>query len=233
MKPKTMSQLQKIIKQAQGTSGTTAYVPKGGDETDFMNKHEIQVTDDANGNGDEVFKGKIVKKINRAQERHGYDSPVDQRVHEEIDYIEEMSKRMKDKRHEISLALKRENPSWPLNKVFAIATASAKKAVQEEFSESINPKNPRDYNKPAYLRKKAGEAPLKLKDVEDRDDESPTTSKGLAKRKKEMGMEESLDVRLLELFAQLDDKNKEIMLEMINDGLEDTILEFLEEHVNG
>ena len=85
---KTLSQLQKIIKQAQGETGTTAYRPKGGDEQRFMDKHVIQHTDDANGNGDEVFKGTKVKYADRTAERHGYDSPEDQKVHEEAEVAE-------------------------------------------------------------------------------------------------------------------------------------------------
>ncbi len=66
-------------------------------------------------------------------------------------------------------------------------------------NEAINPDNPRDYNKPTWMRlgqrryahvaKKAKE-PLTLKDVEDRDTESPTTSAGLAKKAKKLGIDE-------------------------------------------
>lgn len=138
MQAKKMSQLQKIIKQPKGNTGTTSYSPKSDDEQAFVDKHEIQFTDDANGNGDDVFKGMIVKKISRASSRHGYDSPKDQSVNEsltdeELNQLIEMSAKMKKKRHEISLALKRENPDWSMDKVFAIATSAAQKAVNEEY----------------------------------------------------------------------------------------------------
>lgn len=84
-KVKTLKELQRRIQQAKGESGTTAYRPKMKDEQDFMDKHEIELTDDANGNGDEVFKGTSAKYNKRKDERHGYDSPDDQRVHEEAD----------------------------------------------------------------------------------------------------------------------------------------------------
>lgn len=173
-----MSQLQKLIKQPKGETGTTAYYPKGGDEQAFVDKHEIQMTDDANGNGDEIFKGKVVKKIDRSAERHGYDSPTDQKVHEET--VVEMSSKMKSKRHEISLALKRENPSWPLTKVFAIATSAAQKAVKEEIEEE----------------------------------------------------KEVNDLSLLELYISLDDENRLILSQMVDEGLDSIIADFIKETKN-
>lgn len=193
MQAKKMSQLQKTIKQPKGTTGTTSYSPKSDDEQAFIDKHEIQFTDDANGNGDDVFKGMIVKKIARGTERHGYDSPKDQAVHEEIsdedmNLMIEMSSKLKKKRHEISLALKRENPSWPDDKVFAIATSAAQKAVKEEYGIADG-------------------------DVEDH-------------------LNNDLDTSILELYLDLDDENKEILLEMLSNGLEDVILEFIKENRN-
>ncbi len=57
--------------------------------------------------------------------------------------------------------------------------------------EAIDPKNPKDYEKPAFMRKQDGQAPLTMKDVDDKDNASPTTSAGLAKRKAELGMSEN------------------------------------------
>lgn len=59
--------------------------------------------------------------------------------------------------------------------------------------ETIDPKNPRDYEKPAYMRKQDGQAPLTMKDVDDKDNASPTSSKGLAKRKAELGISENFN----------------------------------------
>jgi len=44
---------------------------------------------------------------------------------------------------------------------------------------------------PAYLRKQKGEDPLTMKDLEDERTKSPTSSAGLARRKKELGMDEA------------------------------------------
>lgn len=54
--------------------------------------------------------------------------------------------------------------------------------------EAIDPKNPRDYEIPAYQRKEKGQEPLTTKDISDKDNASPTTAAGLAKRKAELGM---------------------------------------------
>lgn len=62
--------------------------------------------------------------------------------------------------------------------------------VEQYVDEAINPENPRDYNKPTYLRKKAGQAPLTTKDIKDRDTESSTTPEGLAKKAKRLGLGE-------------------------------------------
>jgi hypothetical protein len=60
------------------------YTPKAKGEQEFVAKHEIKVTPDANKNGDDVFKASKVKTVKRSPERHGYDKPQDEKVHEEI-----------------------------------------------------------------------------------------------------------------------------------------------------
>lgn len=65
------------------------YRPKAKDEQDFADKHEVEVTDDANKNGDEVFKGTKVKTVERSKTRHGYDVGADEKVYEEVEQVEE------------------------------------------------------------------------------------------------------------------------------------------------
>lgn len=145
-KVKTLSQLKRMIGQAQGVTGTTAYRPKGGDEQRFFDKHTIEVTDDANGNDDEMFKGTKVKKIDRASEKHGYDSPDDQRVHEETeleerelstgemkkreDYVKGMKKSMKDFKSRYGEDAK--------SVMYATATKMAKEDFEYQIDEEIN-----------------------------------------------------------------------------------------------
>ena len=59
----------------------------------------------------------------------------------------------------------------------------------EAPQEATNGPNKSDV--PAYLRKQKGEDPLTMKDLEDEKTKSPTSSAGLARRKKELGMDEA------------------------------------------
>ena len=59
------------------------YKPKAADEQKFADKHIVAKHSDPNGNGDDVFQGTNVKKIDRKKERHGYDAGDDEKVYEE------------------------------------------------------------------------------------------------------------------------------------------------------
>jgi len=176
---KTLSQLQKKIKQAQGVTGTTAYRPKGGDEQQFMDKHEIQMTDDANGNGDEVFKGTSVKTIEREKERHGYDATKAMEVHEEKINERELDPGEMKKREEIVKGMK---------------------------------KGLKDF------KKRYGA-----------DAKSVMYATATKMAKEEVKQIEEYNVEILELFASLDEENREFMLEMLDKGLEQEILQFIRE----
>lgn len=163
---KTLSQLKKKINQPKGVSGTTAYYPKN-DDAEFVDQHEIEMVDDANGNGDEVFKGTSVKPLDRRKERHGYTSPEDMAVHESKK-SEEIVKGMK--------------------------------------------KNLKDF------KKRYGD---------DAEQVMYATANKLADES--VNFEDDVDVELLELFTSLSDENRELMIEMIEEGLEDQIIQFVRE----
>lgn len=138
---KTLNQLRKQFQIPKGESGTTAYYPKNGDEQQFVDKHTIEMIDDANGNGDEVFKGTGVKAINRKAERHGYDSPDDQEVHEETDLSERSltSSEMK-KREDVVKGMKKNLSSFKSrygkdaeSVMYATATKMAKEEAEPKF----------------------------------------------------------------------------------------------------
>lgn len=67
------------------------YKPKSPDEQKFVDKHVTIKHKDRNGNGDDVFKGNT-KYIKRKEERHGYDVGEDEKVYEEVEEIDEISK---------------------------------------------------------------------------------------------------------------------------------------------
>jgi hypothetical protein len=70
----------------------------------------------------------------------------------------------------------------------AAAAAPAEEPVPQE---SMQTNGPNKSDVPAYLRKQKGDDPMTLKDLEDEKTKSPTSSAGLARRKKELGMGEA------------------------------------------
>ena len=67
------------------------YEPKSADEKKFVDKHIVAQTPDRNGNGDDVFKGSKVKKVDRKKDRHGHEPKEDESVYEEAEQVDEIS----------------------------------------------------------------------------------------------------------------------------------------------
>lgn len=67
------------------------YRPKAKDEQDFVDKHVTIKHPDRNGNGDDVFKGNT-KKADRKKERHGYEPGEDEKVYEDVEDLDELSR---------------------------------------------------------------------------------------------------------------------------------------------
>jgi len=68
------------------------YKPKAKDEQEFVDKHVTVKHKDRNGNDDDVFNAKNVKYNKRKEERHGYDAGEDEKVYEEAEEIDELSR---------------------------------------------------------------------------------------------------------------------------------------------
>lgn len=222
---KTLSQLQKKIKQAQGITGTTAFRPKGGDEQQFMDKHEIEMTDDANGNGDEVFKGTSVKTVDREKDRHGYSAQKSMEVHEEVEELDELSP-----------ATLMSYAGKVVDKTRTMPQGQKKQKHLAGFGTAMY-----------KLKKKAeiDERTLSTGEMKKREDIVKGMKKGLKDFKKRYGADAKAvmyatatkmakedveyDIQMLELFASLDDENKQFMIEMLDKGLEKEILEYIKE----
>lgn len=130
-------------------------------DKEFVAKHIIKKTPDANKNGDDVFNATNTK-VHKRSPNHGYDAGADEKaydikcsntaagvvcpVHGDTKcpgYMKESARSLSDilektltpneksKREEIAMAIKRENPSMPIGKKMAIATAQAKKVAEE------------------------------------------------------------------------------------------------------
>ena len=65
------------------------YKPKAADEQKFVDKHIVSKHADRNGNGDDVFAGDKVKKIDRKKEAHGHEPGEDEKVYEEVEVVDE------------------------------------------------------------------------------------------------------------------------------------------------
>ena len=119
-------------------TNNTATSQKGGPvaqslgDQEFVDDHEIKVTPDANGNGDEVFKGTKVKPIDRKKEKHGYGA-------KESEEVNEMSKAEQAKREDIVKGMKKNLSSFKerygkdaKSVMYATATKMAKEEVEIE-----------------------------------------------------------------------------------------------------
>lgn len=124
-----MKTLKQILSKEKLNTNNFAHPTK--DLENFVAKHEVEKVEDANGNGDEVFKGSNVNYVKRKSERHGYDTPEDEKIHEEAIEEKKLTRAETKKREEIAQAIERENPKMPMSKKMAIATASAKRVAEE------------------------------------------------------------------------------------------------------
>ncbi len=138
---KTLKQLLEKTEKPEPTApiepdSVTSYVPKTKDEKRFMDKHVVKKTDDVNGNGDDHFRATNIKAYDRAATRHGYNTKQDQEVYEQKTLAQILGEKkltsaeMK-KREDVAQAIERDNPSMPMGKKMAIATATAKKVAEE------------------------------------------------------------------------------------------------------
>lgn len=116
----------------------TATSKKGGPvaqslgDQEFVDDHEVKVTPDANGNGDDVFKGTKVKPVDRKKEKHGYGA-------KESEEVNEMSKAEMAKREDIVKGMKKNLSSFKerygkdaKSVMYATATKMAKEEVEIE-----------------------------------------------------------------------------------------------------
>jgi hypothetical protein len=120
------------------------YKPKAADEQKFADKHIVAKHSDPNGNGDDVFQGTNVKKIDRKKERHGYDAGDDEKVYEAK--MDDAGKYIKG--FEKSDAPQFQGKSKEKRRVMAIAAfLNNKKGMKEEVvveEEGSIPKTPRE-----------------------------------------------------------------------------------------
>lgn len=256
-------------------SSITAYVPKTKDEKRFMDKHVVKKTEDANGNGDDVFRATNVKPHDRVH-GHGYNAGEDQKVYESRTLSSILAERhmtpaeMK-KREDIAQGIEKSDPGMAMSKKMAIATSKAMKEDVDHLVEGDeshaqfqkyhddtakllkhihgglskhydNVTNKKGYNSGQAHWGHVGdikEIHRRLQDVHD----SILQTGEYAKPPQAIKMKESLE--LFDVFAEelqqdvqtvfesLDDTNQQVMIEMIETGEYDAVVEIVKEIING
>lgn len=281
---KTLKQLLEKTDKAEPTApiepdSVTSYVPKTKDEKRFMDKHVVQKTDDANKNGDDLFRGSNIKAYDRSATRHGYNTKEDQKVYEsktlsQILGEKTLSSAEMKKREEIAQAMERDNPGMDKSKKMAIATATAKRVAEEveELDEAARhdqystyhagvkdmlkklgaavdahkeaAMSPTDYNKEkggnlhsghVYAMKNMHRTLQDMHDGLQQDVEYAQPPKPLKKEETDLFSFFADDVRtrVEQVYEQLDDENKQIVIEMIEAEEYDELVAIVDEVLNG
>jgi hypothetical protein len=76
------------VKQSKRVPGSTGkspgvdYMPKAGDEQEFVAKHEVEKHEDRVGNGDDIYNATNIKYSLEKDEKHGHKSPKDKKVYD-------------------------------------------------------------------------------------------------------------------------------------------------------
>lgn len=111
--------------------------PKSVGEKRFKDKHEVEVTQDANGNNDELFKATNIQLADRKRTRHGYNPEDDKKVYEAVDTKkrEDIVKGMKKNLSDFRRRYGKDAESV----MYATATKMAKeeKDIFEGFAEDV------------------------------------------------------------------------------------------------
>lgn len=131
---------EKTFVQNTATSERGGPVAQSLGDQEFVDDHVIKVTPDANGNGDDVFKGSNVAHIDRKKEKHGYSA-------KESEQVNEMSKAEISKREDIVKGMKKNLASFKerygkdaKSVMYATATKMAKEEVDctDELAEGAD-----------------------------------------------------------------------------------------------
>lgn len=129
------------------------YKPKAADEQKFVDKHVVAKTSDRNGNGDDVFAGAKVKKVDRKKEAHGHEPGEDEKVYEEVEQIDEISASKVNKYREKAFADTKKDRSKGRELAFKKIGAMGKGAVKVPATEEVESVEERQMT-PAEMQKK-------------------------------------------------------------------------------
>lgn len=159
------------------------YEPNTKDEDRFIKKHKIQKHADRNGNGDDVFQATNIKKIDRADDRHGYNPGHDEKVYEELEQLEEVALKPGQKVHRQELAklIRKANPHIDPTQAYAMAVATAERVDESEQLDELS----KDTMK-SYVDKASNDRTKQTGDERKYDNRMKGTSKAVSKMKNEV-----------------------------------------------
>lgn len=186
----------KTLRQIMGE----VYGPDTKDGKAFVQKHVTVKTDDANGNGDDVFQATNIKTTKRKEERHGYDVGEDEKVYESED-------------QQVLLDFINEEEFNEMDKSMAYATGT-KRAMQISGDKSPLEKS---------TIKKAHKIAKAMLKKEEHDTE--IFQEFVSERYQDLSQE---DLKLIEsIYNEMDDDDTELFLDLLDKGELDSFLDQL------
>jgi hypothetical protein len=212
-------------------TSVTSYVPKTKDEKRFMDKHVVKKTDDVNGNGDDYFRATNVKPHDRSK-GHGYNTGEDQKVYES---------------KTLSAILSRDiHESESSSAAYDKHTAAANKMMDDinkaivQHGKHVRTKSDYGSGEPQWHHADHMKGIHRtLQDIH----QSLQQTNDYTAPPKPIKIKESLE--LFDVFAEdvqqdvqtvfesLSEENQQVMIEMIETGEYDAVVEIVKEIING
>lgn len=243
---KTLKQL--LSKQKQGSEN---FASPTKDEVKFIDKHEVEVVADAAGNGDDVFKGTNVKTVKRSSERHGYDSPEDEAVHEGVeahgqfvkvhsDIAKTMKELHKGLMDHYNYVTNKKNHNQGVAHWGHVGTAKDIHRQLQDLKDKILEQG--EYMKPVNVKEDAEleektltKAEMKKREEVARAIERENPDMPMAKKMaiatataKKVAEETTIEEDLIDLYFALDEDARDYFIDLLNKGTEEELLEFVE-----
>jgi len=195
------------------------YRPKSKDEQKFIDKHVVSKTEDANGNGDDVFNASNVKTVDRKKERHGNAANEDEKVYEETELEESEVAHAQYQKYQGDAATLLKKIGQGLKKHQDSVTANKNKAhwghvgTIKDINRSLQDIHDRVLEQGEYAKPIAVETVREETEIESLSEEQ----------------EDDLTSILLELYADCDDEEKAELISIVESGELESFLEQLVE----
>lgn len=218
-----------------------ALEPRGFDEKRFKDKHTVNKKADVNGNKDDVFKATNVKVHDRG-EHHGYHTGADAKVYEEAK--PKTLNQILGEKHltpaEEAL-LESESSSSTYDNYCAHSQKMLNNISKAIDQHSKHVKTKGDYNsgEPQWHHvDHVKHIHRQLQDIHDNMQQNNDYAKPIkaSKLKEEVEQPNLFDVfaedirqQVKDVYESLDDENKQVMIEMIETGDYDTVIEIVKE----